>query len=184
MPSRRYQCELCNIRTGRKSDLKRHQRRVHAGKTFKCDVCGFITARKDCLKRHVVLKHGYKPEASSIFSSSNTHKWRRFKCDVCQYSSDRQHNLKRHIEKMHMCPYCNYGSIYKWVVKRHMKAMHPKTKAKTLNNKENTNKDDYIKLMKAMRAQTYVENIIFNYTNVVSQEEEDMENQYTPTNKN
>ena len=38
-------------------DLKRHQRRVHAGKTFKCNVCGFIAARKDSLKRHVELKH-------------------------------------------------------------------------------------------------------------------------------
>ena len=116
MPTKRHECELCSVTTGRKFDLKRHK----------------------------MLKHGYKPETSHISSASNNHPWISFVCDTCSYSTDREYNIKRHV-----------------------KTMHPKTTVKTLNNKENTNKDEYIKPMKAIRAQTYVENFIFNYKNVI-----------------
>ena len=47
-----YECYLCEIVFGQKSDLDRHTKTKHSDTEHKCNVCGMNFNRKDNLNRH------------------------------------------------------------------------------------------------------------------------------------
>ena len=82
-----FKCEVCDYRSSRKCDLKKHISLVHeAKKRFKCDICKAIIITKYGLKRHINSVHeGIKP----------------FKCNICDYQTTRKLSLKSHIVSVH-----------------------------------------------------------------------------------
>jgi uncharacterized Zn-finger protein len=56
-----FECENCEKKFKRKTDLKRHCISVHSVKEkncFICSHCNLLFSRKDSLSRHVKSKHG------------------------------------------------------------------------------------------------------------------------------
>ena len=157
--NRKVPCNICS-KSIRGDHLPRHLRSHGVGKHLKGE--------------NNVKKSGICNNETCIFSPLKECQIIKLICKICQCSKNKMECQNGEVvKKKHMCPYCNYGSIYNWVLDRHVEKRHPKTKPKVTNNKANTNKDKYIKLIKALRAHAYVEKFISNYTNVASQEEEE-----------
>ena len=76
-------CDLCNFKTTKKDDLKRHLI-VHEG--LMCQLCDFVGYRQTVLDAH--MEHVHKQVQS-------------FKCDLCTYSTSRKVYLSRHVKSYH-----------------------------------------------------------------------------------
>ena len=56
-PPKRFDCEKCELKFMRNTDLSRHIKSVHAEKIHTCLECDMTLGRKDTLTRHVRAKH-------------------------------------------------------------------------------------------------------------------------------
>ena len=56
-PPRPFECNKCDLKFIRNTDLSRHVRSVHGEKMHKCLKCDQTFGRKDILNRHVRVKH-------------------------------------------------------------------------------------------------------------------------------
>lgn len=55
-----YVCALCDYKTRRSNDLKRHELTRHQGgvlRPFRCDLCQYRTTHAVLLRRHRAAKH-------------------------------------------------------------------------------------------------------------------------------
>ena len=127
-----FKCKICEYKTGKKSDLKKHIEAVHEGiKKFKCNICDYKAARNANLKKHIESVHeGIKPFKRK--------KLKKFNCSICDYKTAQKHNLKKHVESVHegikafKCNICDYecarNSYLKIHIERHITLIHEKKK--------------------------------------------------------
>ena len=52
-----FECDQCDLKFKRSSDLKRHIQTAHLRKKFMCGLCEKSYSRKDALSRHVKSDH-------------------------------------------------------------------------------------------------------------------------------
>ena len=114
-----FKCEICEHKTGRKSDLKKHVESVHEEKKFNCNICDYKTTRNYNLKKHIESVHeGIKP----------------FKCNNCDFEFAEKGKLKKHIESVHerikpyKCNICEFETATNSDLKRHIDSVHIKIK--------------------------------------------------------
>ncbi|GBP77949.1 Zinc finger protein 513 [Eumeta japonica] len=106
---KKYECEHCEYKTSRKSNLISHIRKHLGSKRSKCEQCVYSTFRAGDLKRHMRTHTG-----------ENT-----YKCDQCKYSASKISSLKVHMrshtsEKRYKCKLCEYSTLLPQTLKRHM----------------------------------------------------------------
>ncbi len=110
-----FECNQCEKKFTRKSNLKRHQDSVHSTvKPFECPHCSFSTKRKDILDRHIKEKHlGIK-----------------YSCEICNESFTQLASLRRHVNSVHnqektfKCSLCDDKFLRKDNLERHIKSVH------------------------------------------------------------
>ena len=129
-----FQCKVCDYKTSRNFDLKKHTDSVHEGiKPFKCNICEYECARNDRLKKHIDSVHeGIKP----------------FKCKICDYRTAEKRKLMGHIESVHerikpfKCHICQYKSALKSHLKTHITFVHEKKKNENNISKSGGHRND------------------------------------------
>ena len=114
-----HQCSLCDYRTARSSDLRKHVRRVHEKtanvKKIQCLNCEKIFTRNFTMVQHVKTHHEGKKEHH---------------CFICRNKFTCKAGLKNHIsavhegKKPHQCKYCDYATAYKCDLKKHVRNIH------------------------------------------------------------
>ena len=48
-----FACDICEKQFTQMTNLMRHKKAVHSGRSFQCDRCGDLFNRQDALKRHI-----------------------------------------------------------------------------------------------------------------------------------
>ena len=128
---KKYQCNICQYKTERKSDLKRHLQRVHKEKEngilnpgIQCDLKVTNTNRPNQYSSKEKLNE--KTENNGINQNiSNA----QFYCFQCSETFPTQDFLKYHIssvhdEKKHQCNICDYKTKDKSNLTKHIKSVH------------------------------------------------------------
>ena len=133
-----FQCDKCNVKTVRKDNLARHQRKVH--KTFStnfdvlrergrdsnytCKMCGEkFDSDPYLLETHIVTKACQNP-ANPIGDDG------KYQCDLCPCSYTIKWGLSRHMEWKHRssqvfsCNVCKKQFYNPYSLKRHEKKLH------------------------------------------------------------
>ncbi|XP_075723481.1 uncharacterized protein LOC142765761 isoform X2 [Rhipicephalus microplus] len=78
---RRHSCNVCDYKTARSSNLKRHCR-VHTGeRSFKCHLCPQGFSHNSTLKKHLRTHTGERP----------------YKCHLCPEAFSRKSTLNKHL---------------------------------------------------------------------------------------
>lgn len=96
--TKKWSCTICDYKTNRSSDLKKHMNVHSTEKPLTCDLCDFKTAWEKNLKIHRMKHTGEQPHA----------------CDECDFRTrDRNaltsHKVKYHsTAKGHICEVCGY----------------------------------------------------------------------------
>ncbi|XP_017776177.1 PREDICTED: zinc finger protein 70-like [Nicrophorus vespilloides] len=107
--SRPYECEICEKRFNKKSNLWKHIH-IHTGeKRFQCDVCNKKFSQNANLKKHKLIHDGIKP----------------YSCTYCQKAFTQRANLDKHIrihtgEKPYGCIICNNSFAQQSNLHKHM----------------------------------------------------------------
>ena len=105
----RYPCSLCDFKSNRSDDLKRHMLTHTGEKPHKCDICNYSAKWKSSLVTHRQTHTGEKPH----------------KCDICSYSARSKSSLMTHKqthtdEKLYPCNFCDYRAKHSNDLKKHM----------------------------------------------------------------
>jgi len=113
-----YKCDLCEYTTFSNS-IYQHKEHHHSDKIYKCFECGIKFRTSSNFKEHVNIIHKKKKP---------------FNCDQCASSFFRKGGLKAHIEFVHekkkpfKCNQCDYACNLKQSLKTHIDAIHEKKK--------------------------------------------------------
>ncbi len=125
-----FQCELCEYKTSKKSNLKRHKEQLHEVGDKMCEFCQFVTKRTDNLKRHIESKHKVDRRKPTVKESKTVTKGSTILCcDQCDYKTPKKDHLKRHTSSKHSnihfpCRQCNFTTNRQDNLKRHCLLVH------------------------------------------------------------
>ena len=122
-----FACNKCNMKSKKKSYVKRHIRAVHLGYKYSCDQCDSKFSFRPGLNEHV----------------KSMHEGVKYKCDNCSHVSKYRSDLHMHVKSVHEgvtypCDQCDYAPSRKYHLKTHMKSMHNEIKAILSQDQMNT----------------------------------------------
>ena len=111
-----YECEDCDYKATRRSNLIRHIKSTHNLDRIECEYCGNNFVDPCSLKRHIKTAH------ESVI----------YKCSHCEFKSTRADTLKEHTNVVHFnvrfsCEECDHQATSKRALRRHVKAKHLST---------------------------------------------------------
>ncbi|XP_052746173.1 zinc finger protein 782 isoform X2 [Bicyclus anynana] len=141
---KRFTCDICNVKSKSKYNLKRHIRRHSSNKLYSCEMCEYSSKRKDSLLSHKISHTGVKPHSCDICGVKFAHKCSLVRhnrihtrdmpycCDICYFKCGQRTNLIVHIrshtgEKPYLCDLCDCKFAMKYSLARH-KLTHNKEK--------------------------------------------------------
>ena len=105
-------CSICEFKSQRVRNLKRHIETLHGIRKFKCDFCELEFSRKDYIARHV----------------SSVHEGEVFRCEHCGASLKRKDHLKKHILSVHYannsCNFCDFKAMNRVSMRKHVFSKH------------------------------------------------------------
>ena len=125
-----YQCNLCQYKTERSNNIKKHMavhRKPKVIRETKCDDCGIDFTRHHGWKRH---REGGCKKSKVIMLDSEEGKGKKFKCKECDYISDMPADVRRHYDTVHSkdcsfpCQYCGNIFYSRIALSSHIKRMH------------------------------------------------------------
>ena len=98
-----YVCNKCNMKSKKKSYVKRHIRAVHLGYKYSCDQCKSKFSFRPGLNEHV----------------KSMHEGVKYKCDECSHVSKSRSHYHRHVKSVHEgvtypCDQCDYAPSRKY----------------------------------------------------------------------
>jgi len=107
---RPYQCTMCDLRCGSKSNLYSHMLIHTDQRPFACDECDFRTRTQQDLKLHKNRHRGLK----------------KFSCEYCAFKCDTKSYIKAHMfqhtgETKFICDVCGYKAARNQTLQKHMK---------------------------------------------------------------
>ena len=157
-----FKCNLCPKTFGAITGLKRHVNWVHSKREFQCDICNIKLSRRSQIKVHKAQVHEENKKhvcqecnkAFAVYKNLQIHikvvhhKIREFVCDICKKTFSIGCNLKVHVQNVHkevkdiFCDKCDSSFKSNLFLRYHVKRKHMKresykceTCAKTFLNK-------------------------------------------------
>ena len=79
-------CNKCNYKASKPSNLQIHMRSIHDGVKYPCDQCNYKASQSGSLKLHIKSIH----EGAKYYL-----------CDQCKYKTSEQGKLQKHIKSKH-----------------------------------------------------------------------------------
>ena len=116
----RFKCDLCEYKTSRNNNLKKHIKQVHDKiKDVLCNLCDFKCSTNGHLQRHIKQVHN---------------KIKDVQCDKCDFKCSTNSDLTRHIKQVHdkikdfECEICDYKCSRNSDLKQHISTCTGKVK--------------------------------------------------------
>ena len=110
-----HQCSQCEYKAKQKSNLQRHIKSIHEGKSVFCQLCS--------------KQLQFSTKGSLLTHINSVHKGHKLSCPQCEYKATQKGNLQTHIKSVHdgekfPCPQCEYKATYKVSLQIHVKSVH------------------------------------------------------------
>ena len=120
MQIRRHQCEICEKRFHKRTDLKIHLESIHVKQIVTCEICDKIFTHSTLKDYHLNRIH---KELVEIHTCDNCNKTFKFKDNLNKHQKAR-HCLKNNLKPVPKCNFCEINFETNQKCMDHMKAVH------------------------------------------------------------
>ena len=94
-----YDCQQCDYKATKISNLTQHVKSIHEGNTYDCKQCDYKASNRSSLSQHVKYIH----EGIT------------YDCELCDYKATMKDNLTQHVKSIHTydCKLCDFKTSLK-----------------------------------------------------------------------